>query len=135
MELGYMGKFGRLLVGVFFLSIAALIFLLQTTTPGIAGPAGILSVFVALYISVLCALTFLLIGINKIYLKASRLVLSGRPAQVLTVMRAYYFSSVLALGPVMVIGMQSVGQVGVYEMVLVTLFLIISCIYIAKRTS
>lgn len=127
--------FSKLLVGAFFISVATLVFLLQTTAPGTVGPIGILSVFAALYVSVLCALTFLILIINRIYLNASKLVLTGRPVQAMTTIRAYYFSSVLGLGPVMLIGMQSVGQVGVYEVGLVILFLIISCIYIAKRTS
>jgi len=134
MELG-IGMFSKLLVGIFLISITTLTFLLQTTNPGTIGPIGILLVFVALYILVLCVLIFLLIAVNRVHIKASRLVPTGRPAQRLTVIRAYYFSSVLALGPVMMIGMQSVGRVGIYEVALVTLFLAISCIYVAKRTS
>lgn len=53
----------------------------------------------------------------------------------LTIRRSYYFSSVLALAPVMFIGMQSVGEVGIYEVVLVLLFVGIACVYVAKRTS
>ncbi|MDB5165118.1 MAG: rane protein of unknown function [Candidatus Saccharibacteria bacterium] len=49
--------------------------------------------------------------------------------------RAYYFSSVVSLSPVMLVGMQSVGGIGVYECGLVALFTIIGCVYIAKRTA
>ena len=40
----------------------------------------------------------------------------------------------MALAPVMIIGMQSVGEVGLYELSLVVVFLVIACVYIAKRT-
>lgn len=127
--------FSKLLVGIFCIAITGLVLLLQTTTPGTIGPVGILLVFVALYISVLCVLTFLLLMINRMYMRMSQLVLTGRPVRSLTTIRAYYFSSVIALGPVMMIGMQSVGRVGIYEIILVALFLGISCVYVAKRTS
>src|SRR5687767_9966722 len=115
MELGYK-MFNKLLIGVFLSALIALAILLQTTTPGTIGPVGILLVFISLYIAVLCVLTFLLILINRVYIKATGVISTGHPARKLTSVRAYYFSSVLALGPLMVIGMQSVGRVGVYEL-------------------
>lgn len=53
----------------------------------------------------------------------------------MTLGRSYYFASVIALAPVMVVGMQSVGEVGLYELLLVILFVGIACVYIAKRTN
>jgi hypothetical protein len=47
--------------------------------------------------------------------------------------RAYYFSTVLAAAPVMLVGLQSVGSIGIYELILVILFEVIGCLYIAKR--
>lgn len=58
-----------------------------------------------------------------------------RPLQPLSLRRSYLFSTVLALAPVMLVGMQSVGSIGVYELVLVGLFLLIGVIYIARRTA
>ena len=54
--------------------------------------------------------------------------------QPLSLRKAYYFASVMGLAPVMFIGMQSVGEVGFYELVLIILFVGISCMYIAKRS-
>ena len=53
--------------------------------------------------------------------------------QPLSFRRSYYFSTVLAAAPVMLIGLQSVGSVGIYEFILVMLFVVIGCVYIAKR--
>ena len=53
--------------------------------------------------------------------------------QPLTYKRAYYFSTVIAAAPVMLIGLQSVGGIGVYEVLLIVLFTAVGCIYISKR--
>lgn len=112
-----------------------LLFFVTTTTPVTAGPLGILAVFICLYVVVLGALTFLFWGLHRIIVRLLRPFTARRPMQAMSLHRAYYFSSVLALAPVMLIGMQSVGTVSVYEVGLVGLFAIIGCIYIAKRTA
>lgn len=112
-----------------------LIILLQTTTPATIGPLGILIVFILMYVSVLCALTFLLYAGSGVMAKLSSSVTLKRPLQQLSLGKSYYFSSVIALAPVMLVGMQSVGEVGFYEVVLIILFIAISCVYIAKRTA
>jgi len=116
-------------------AIVLLAVLLQTTTPTTIGPLGILFVFILLYVSVLGALTFLLFGCSRIISKlASSIIVRKSTIQPLPLGRGYYYSSVLALAPVLFIGMQSVGEVSIYDVVLVVLFVVIACIYIAKRT-
>jgi len=56
-----------------------------------------------------------------------------RPLQPMAFRRAYYFSTVLAAAPVMLIGLQSVQSVGVYELLLVGIFEIVACVYVSKR--
>ena len=48
--------------------------------------------------------------------------------------RSYYYSSAVSLVPVILIGMQSVGSVGFYDILLVVTFAIFACFYIMKRT-
>ena len=108
--------------------------LLQTTTPPTIGPFGILVVFILMYVLVLGALTFLLFGGSRIMSKFASSLVAKKPIRPLTLTRSYYFSSVIALAPVMFIGMQSVGEVGPYDVLLVVLFVLITCVYIAKRT-
>ncbi|MEO7905135.1 MAG: hypothetical protein ABIR91_05085 [Candidatus Saccharimonadales bacterium] len=115
-------------------AIVLLAVVLQTTTPTTIGPLGILFVFILIYIVALGMLTFLLRVASRILAKVSRSLTVRRPMQELTVGRSYYFSSILALGPVMLVGMQSVGEVGIYDMLLLVVFITISCIYIAKRS-
>lgn len=112
-----------------------LVIILQTTTPATIGPLGILFVFVLMYVSVLCVLTFLLFIASRVVAKLSSSMTVRRPIQQLSLVKSYYFSSVIGLAPVMLIGMQSVGEVGFYDVVLIVVFVIISCVYIAKRTA
>jgi hypothetical protein len=111
-----------------------LVMLLQTTTPATIGPLGILLVFILLYVSVLGVLTFLLFGCGKVAKKILATLNIRMTIEPLSLGRSYYYSSVLALTPVLFIGMQSVGEVSIYDVFLVSLFAVIACIYIAKRT-
>jgi hypothetical protein len=129
------GMLGRILTISFILATMLLVILLQTTTPATIGPLGILFVFILMYVSALCALTFLLFIVSKVVARLSSSLTVRRPIQRLSLIKSYYFSSVIALAPVMFIGMQSVGEVGFYDVLLIVVFVIISCVYIAKRTA
>jgi len=126
---------GRVVAISSIAAILLLTLLLQTTTPATIGPLGILIVFIFMYVSVLGGLTFLLYIVGMLIAKISRSITVKRPMQALSLNRAYYFSSVLALVPVMFIGMQSVGEVGFYDVSLVVIFAVIACVYISKRTN
>lgn len=122
-----------------FISVVATVLLLiiwRFTAPTTIGPLGILVVFILMYTLALGVLTFFLLGINRLIIRIfpSRKK-GGVSTEPMTVNRAYYFASVIALAPVMFIGMQSVSEVGVYELILITLFVGIGCVYIAKRTN
>ena len=125
----------RVIVVSFVTATMLLVILLQTTTPSTIGPLGILIVFILMYVSVLGVLAFLLFWGSRSLARLSRGMVTRRPVQPLSLGRAYYFSSVLALAPVMFVGMQSVGQVSVSDVVLIVLFTTMTCVYIAKRTS
>lgn len=56
-----------------------------------------------------------------------------KPLRPMLFRRAYYFSTVLAAAPVMLIGLQSVQSVGFYEILLVVIFELVACIYISRR--
>lgn len=129
----------RMLVKVlsvgFISALTLLVLVVQTTTPATIGPLGILFVFILMYVSVLCALTFLLFMASKLIARLASVMAVRRPVQAIDLVKSYYYSSVIALAPVMLVGMQSVGEVGFYDAMLILIFVIISCIYIAKRTA
>lgn len=117
------------------LAIFMLAIVLHVTQPSTVGPLGILAVFILLYVSVLGVLTFLLYGMSMIISKVSTSFTVKKPIQPLSLSRSYYFSSVIGLAPVMLIGMQSVAEVEIYDVLLISLFVAIACVYISKRTS
>lgn len=113
----------------------ALIVLLTATEPAAIGPVGILAVFILMYMSALGVVTFLLYGGSRVISKIASSFTVKKPIAPMSFRRSYYFSSVIALAPVMIVGMQSVGGVGVYELLLIGIFELIACTYIAKRTN
>jgi len=126
-----LGKIGILGVTAVIILLALL---LHVTNPSTAGPLGILAVFILLYLLVLSVLTFLLSIGGRIIAKIASGVTTKKPFRPLSIKKAYYFSSIISLAPVMFIAMQSVGEVGVYDVALVALFVVIACVYISKRT-
>jgi len=116
-------------------SAVMLILLFFTTTPSSTGPLGILGFFVLMYVTALGLLTFLFNYFSLFALKVLPKKHSGFGMKGISIQKAYYYSSVLALVPVMLIAMQSVGQIGLYQVLLVVFFVIIAWIYVTNRTS
>jgi hypothetical protein len=73
-------------------------------------------------------LTFLLKIIFTLIAK-----LQKKTSEVFSLQQSYYYASVLALAPVMIVGARSIGRSGGYDIVLVVLFELIACFYISKR--
>ena len=123
---------GKTLTILGLIGTISIIVIMTFTNPSEAGPAGILSLFISIYIVVLSATTYALFFISQLL---SRVLLKGSSsrAYALTLPRAYYYSSVLSLAPVLLIGMQSVTTVGVYEMGLVLMLIGLGCVYVARK--
>lgn len=123
-----LGKVVSLTTLVSFVLLSAI---LQSTSPSTSHPIVILIVFGLIYVLALGVLTFLLLSINRI-------IGSFVPEHRQTMMRLelehiYYYASVLALAPVLLLGVMSVGHLGVYETILIIVFEIVACFYIARR--
>ena len=75
----------------------------------------------------------LLVGLMKLL----RAVLpSGgvrRWVEALSHTKIYYYTTALALAPVVLLGMASVGRIGGLDVLLVILFEILACFYISRR--
>ena len=125
---------GKLLVALAVLSGVALAFILNATTPANAGAFGILAVFIFAYLLTLSLLTFLLYGISRLIRFVIMMFVPRKPIEVLSLRRAYYYSTVLAIVPVLIISLQSVGGAGPYELGLIILFVCIGLVYVTKRT-
>lgn len=118
-----------------FVAFVALLILVNTSTPSEIGPLGILAVFFCLYVALCGTLMIVIWAGQRLIAKLLRPLFVRRPMTLMSTHKAYYFASVVALAPVMLIGMQSVGGVDVYGVGLVGLFVLIGSVYIAKRAA
>lgn len=126
---------GKVIAGSTVIAGIMLIIMLQITNPSTVGPLGLLAVFFLLYVVVLGATTELLwVGSHAVQAVGRRFT-SKRPPGRLSLQRAYYFSTVLALGPIIALAMLSIGSFGFYEMILITIFLAVATLYVSRRSS
>lgn len=114
-------------------SLLVLTLMLTFTSPSSIGPFGLLMLFITAYLTFLGAISFFLFGINRLLIMVGATLSVRKPVRPMQFRRAYYFSTVLAAAPVMLIGLQSVQSVGVYQVLLVVLFEVVACIYISRR--
>ena len=114
-------------------SLCLLAVLLNLTAPSTVGPFGILAVFIFAYLSSLGVMTYFLYFMSRIIAHLSVVFAVRKPIAPLKFHRAYYYSTVLGAAPILLIGLQSVGQISFYEVVLIVVFVLIGCLYIAKR--
>lgn len=123
--------FGRIMTLIVLAAAIALGILLQSTSPVKTGPVGILAVFFCIYI-VLLGLSSLSVRIVS-WLYVYVIPLPKRSKSVMTVDRSYYYGSIIAFGPTILFAINSIGSLGVYEYVLVILFVGIGLFYIKNR--
>lgn len=121
---------GKVLALSTLCAFALLSALMQSSSPATIHPLGILLVFILLYMVVLGVLTFLMAGAWKAIRRLRRQ--SFREDEPI-LQRSYIYASVLALAPVMLVGMRSIGHAGLYETLLVIAFEVMACFYIARR--
>ncbi len=115
------------------ISLCLLAVLLTVTAPTTVGPFGILIVFILGYTSSLGVMTYFLYAVSRIVAHLGSAFTVKKPIAPLSFKKAYYYSTVIAAVPIMLIGLQSVGSIGLYEFGLVLLFAVIGCVYITKR--
>lgn len=118
-------------VGLVALTIALL--MLQLTTPKSAGLFGVLIFFGLIYVTVAC---LFYISLRSLFGLLERMLPPSKwrhRAESLTAVKTYYYASVLALAPVILIGMRSVGDVAATDVLLLVLFELLACFYISRR--
>ena len=125
----------RIVATVSLASLCLLSFILTFTSPASAGPLGLLALYVTAYLTFVGLISFFLFGTSRLIVALSAGMTFRKPLRALPFKRAYYLSTVLATAPVMLVGLQSVQTVGIYEILLVLLFQIVACVYVARRAS
>ncbi len=127
------GMLPRLIATISLASLVVLSLMLTFTSPASAGPFGLLVIFVTAYLTFVGLISFFLFGINRLIIMVTGGMTVRKRLGAMEFRRAYYFSTVLAAAPVMLIGMQSVQSIGFYEVVLVLIFEVVACLYVSKR--
>ena len=120
----------RTLAVVTLIAFVLLSALLQSTTPSTIHPVGILTVFILFYLLALGLLTFFMYALGKLIVRFWK---KPQISQSMTLKQAYYYGSVLALAPVLLVGMRSIGRGSTWDVLLVMVFEVVACFYIAKR--
>ncbi len=118
---------GKVLAVITLSAFVILSALFQSTSPSTIHPLGILVIFILLYLLALGVLTFFMYGL------ARGIAAVKRKNHTPSLQEVYYYGSVLALAPVMILGMRSIGRSEAYDILLVVVFEIIACFYVAKR--
>ncbi len=121
----------RILGGCFIAALIGLWLLATMTNPAIVHPLGILLFFVLAYIVTLVIFTAAIIIAFRV-LQTANIIHKKQPE--LQLRRAYMYASVIALAPVILVAMQSVGALGVWDVSLVIIFEILACFYIWRRS-
>ena len=123
----------RIIATISLASLCVLSLMLTFTSPASAGPFGLLVIFITAYLTFVGMISFFLFGINRLIVMVSAGMTVRRPLRKMEFRRAYYFSTVLAAAPVMLIGLQSVQSIGIYEVLLVVIFEVVACLYVSRR--
>ena len=123
----------RILATISLASLCVLSLMLTFTSPATAGPFGLLVIFITAYLTFVGLISFFLFGINRLIIMVSSGMTVRKPLRAMEFKRAYYYSTVLAAGPVLLIGLQSVTSIGFYEVILVVIFEVVACVYVSKR--
>ena len=123
----------RIIATLSLASLCLLSALLTFTTPASAGPFGLLVLFITAYLTFIGLISFFLFGISHLIASMSAGMTVRKPIIAMTFRRAYYFSTVLAAAPVMMIALQSVRTIDLYELLLVIIFEVVACVYVSRR--
>ena len=99
---------------------------LNVTSPLQSGPLSVLTAFALFYLFVVALLYAVMVGIFRAgQLFGWKKFYPGR--------QLYYVVSVIALGPVFLIALNTLGQLEFKEVVLVTLLILVGCFYVVRR--
>jgi len=126
--------FGRIITLAGLTAAIALGLLMQSTNPATTGPVGILAVFFCIYVIFLSFFTWAIYGSNLILTELLKASFRKRTITAMRMQKAYYLASVIALAPIILLAMNSVGSMGIYDIILIVIFVAIGVFYIQKRS-
>lgn len=96
------------------------------TSPLQNGPMSVLAVFTLIYLIIESTLYLVVLMLYKI------LQIFGRRLPPLERKQTYYFVSVIALAPVFILALNTLGKLDVKEVLLVVLLVAVGCFYVLR---
>jgi len=122
-----MTKADKIFITIGLLAVVFLLTMMNLTTPSDIGPLGVLVFFTLVYAVCLGAM----IGLCRVFFMVKQKMQGGRAGA--NYKKSYYFGSILAFVPMLLIFMRSFGELNLLEVFLVILFAVIGCFYVSKR--
>lgn len=116
-------------------SLCLLVIILNVVTPTDIGPFGILAFFGLSYLFLWGVVTYFIFIFSKLAAHLASAFTAKKPLTALRFKKAAYFGVIIAAAPVILLGLQTVGSIGMYEVLLTLLFVAVGCFYIAKRAA
>lgn len=111
--------------GVGILGALAIMYL---TTPATIHPVGLLVFFVCVYAATLGLITVLVYTSQRLYYQVR-----AKHATKVSLVTVYEYATVVALGPVILLALQTVGRLQMTDVLFTAIFVALGCFYIAKR--
>ncbi len=124
-------KFKRFFYILPVVSALLLLYIWNTTNPKDAGPFGVFIIFFIIYIFWL-SIIFLVLRSGLIIFK--KIYAHSKQQRNLSERRAYYVASIIAFLPVLLLGLNSVGQLELRDVALAFLFVSLAVFYVLKRS-
>jgi len=118
----------KLGIVVYFLPLVWLlliIFILNITSPLMAGPAGILGIFCLFYACFVTCFYVVFLLLNKFGEKLKKRFIPRS--------RIYIMSLIFGLAPIFMIALNSLGQLGLLELILILILVGLSSFYVSKK--
>ncbi len=114
-------------------SIGLLLLLVFITNPSESGPLGILGVYLLAYVSLSMMVTFLIYYGTRLARFMTHLFVRHRYIRTVSLSRACYYAAVLAMLPMMAVGLHAAGSLNWYSVLLLGTFGLLGVFYVAKR--
>lgn len=119
--------FKKIILSSTLLGAVGALMIVYSTTPATIHPIGLLVFFLCIYAVTLGLITGMMYVLQQIYIRLSRRAVQS------SLLTAYEYSTVIALGPVILLALQTVGRLQLADVVFTALFVALGCAYIAKR--
>ena len=115
-------KHSRVIYIMGILGLAALIIILNFTSPTKIGPSGVLLFFTTLYITIFSVIILFVQLFNRFAFKRNTLR-----------RKDYLYSTILAFGPIMLLIARSFSAISLWTIALIISFLCLALFLVAKR--